>query len=108
MFFEASRYAAFHLKNSPGNLDEALDRQVMQKILPRLHGSRRRLEATLCALGKFCFDLSFEPDSVLDGSATKFDPVAKKDSEPMLPISFDKVSRMTRNLRANQFTSFTE
>ncbi len=108
VFFEANRYAAFHLKNSPDNLDEALDRQVMQKILPRLHGSRRRLEATLCALGKFCFDLSFEPDTVLDGSATKFDPVAKKDAEPKLPVSFDKVSRMTRNLRANQFTSFTE
>lgn len=108
VFFEASRYAAFHLKNSPNNLDEALDRQVMQKILPRLHGSRRRLEATLCALGKFCFDLSFEPGTVLDGSATKFDPVAKKNDEPKLPISLDKVSRMTRNLRANQFTSFTE
>jgi 5-methylcytosine-specific restriction protein B len=78
--------------------------QVMQKVLPRLHGSRRRLEPTLCALGRFCFDLSFDAESV----TPRFDPLAPTPDTARLPISFDKVRRMTRGLRAQQFTSFTE
>jgi 5-methylcytosine-specific restriction protein B len=81
--------------------------QVMQKVLPRLHGSRRRLEPTLCALGRFCFDLFFDPGSVND-RGQRFDPLAPNPGTARLPISFDKVRRMTRGLRAQQFTSFTE
>ena len=52
----------------------ALDHQVIQKILPRLHGSRRRLENTLCSVGHFCFDLVVEPPG--SETAISFDPVA--------------------------------
>lgn len=116
VFFEAIRFAAIYTNPENPDILTALDRQIMQKVLPRLHGSRRRLEATLCGLARFCFDLYVEEGAVLNGLATSFDPLAPlnndageaREASPMLPISFHKLQRMTRNLRANQFTSFTE
>lgn len=108
VFYEAIRFSA--MLESAGSPDplEALDLQVMQKVLPRMHGSRRRLEAPLCAVAKFCLDLSFEPGSAEPGRPAKFDPLAAPPHLPQLAVSFDKVRRMVRSLRANQFTSFTE
>jgi len=105
LFFEATRFAA--ALHATGELDwrVALDRQVLQKLLPRLHGSRRRLEPTLSALGRFCLDLTAKPPSGVDED---FDPIASTEVQPALPDSFDKIRRMTRNIRANQFASFTE
>lgn len=108
VFHEALRFASLFAAAGEPDVLRALDRQVMQKLLPRLHGSRRRLEPTLCALARFCHALEVEPGAILDGSATAFDPLARRDELARLPISFDKLQRMTRNLRANQFTSFTE
>lgn len=108
VFYEAVRFAAMLEAAGDSDPEHALDLQVMQKVLPRLHGTRRRLEATLCALGQFCFDLSFEPGAAADGAASRFDPLTRRTGEARLPRSFDKVRRMTRSLRANQFVSFTE
>lgn len=107
VFYEAIRFAAMLDAAGDADPEHALDLQVMQKVLPRLHGSRRRLEPTLCALARFCLDLSFEPGSVND-TGQRFDPLAPNLGAARLPISFYKVHRMTRGLRAQQFTSFTE
>lgn len=72
-----------------------------------LHGTRRRLEDTLCALAHFCSDLTYNPGADLPRGTDRFDP-EKADGSPRLPLSFDKARRMLRSLRANQFTSFTE
>jgi 5-methylcytosine-specific restriction protein B len=90
------------------NAEHALDLQVMQKVLPRLHGSRKRLEPTLCGLGQFCFDLTVGSASKDNSASEQFNPLAPPKGEPKLPISSDKIQRMTRSLRANQFVSFTE
>jgi predicted RNA-binding protein with PUA-like domain len=109
VFREAIRFAAILLSAGQDKLLDALDLQIFQKVLPRLHGTHKRLHPTLCALGQFCYDLQYEKDSVLDGSApTKFNPLDKSLGKGALPRSFDKIKRMTRSLRANQFTSFTE
>ncbi len=108
VFYEAVRFAAMFEAAGDSDPERALDRQIMQKVLPRLHGSRRRLEPTLCALGQFCFELRFETGSVSNDAGKRFDPSAAPSGLPRLPISFDKVRRMTRGLRAQQFTSFTE
>ncbi len=108
VLYEAVRFASLHEEAGGRDMEEALDVQVMQKILPRLHGSRRRLEPVMRAVGKFCWDLEPTPDES-DG-ADGFDPADDGlDTEhAALPRSFDKVARMTRRLRANQFVSFTE
>jgi hypothetical protein len=100
-FYEAIRFSAVYAALGDTSWQRALDLQVMQKVLPRLHGGRRKVERLLAALGLFCFSLSTDENE-------SFDPIAPGDGEPKLPISFDKVQRMTSNVRANQFVSFSE
>lgn len=101
VFYEALRYASMLAAAGNPAVAAALDQQVYQKVLPRLHGSRQRLEPTLRALGRFCWALEASP-------ADPFDPEAPGEGAPRLPLSFDKVRRMFRSLRANQFASFSE
>ena len=108
VFYEAVRFAAMYAGTGDANALTALDLQVMQKVLPRLHGSRRRLETTLCAVGHFCHDLTFDSQLGVRDAIARFDPLSAQPLNARLPISFEKVARMTRILRANQFVSFTE
>ena len=102
VYFEAHRFARIHRALGGGGVREALDLQVMQKVLPRLHGSRRRVEGVLLELARFAFF-----GRVVD--AGDFAPQSPpKDTEPVLPQSFDKLQRMLRRLAANQFVSFSE
>jgi len=102
-YYEARRFASVYFALGGTDWRNALDLQVMQKVLPKLHGSRRRLEPTLSALGRFCLNLEAG-----EAQASQFDPAAATASDPRLPISFEKIRRMTLSLRANQFASFTE
>jgi 5-methylcytosine-specific restriction protein B len=88
------------------SLAAIVDRIVMQKVLPRLHGSRRRLESPLLAIAHFCREL---PDSVAaDDKLPTLEVEALPEQGAALPISYAKAIRMLRSLRANQFASFTE
>ena len=107
VFYEAMRFAALTEAAGETSLDSVLDRIVMQKLLPRIHGSKRRIEGLLLALGQYCFDGSMASWSS-SGTGAVFDPEAAAMSVSKLPMSFDKLLRMLRSLRANQFTSFTE
>ena len=106
VFYEATRFSAMFSSAGSDDAIHTLDLQLMQKVLPRIHGSRRRLEPTLSALGRFCVDLKFEPGTVA-GQSVDFDPVTQVDQSAQLPVSLSKVRRMMVDLRANQFASFT-
>ncbi|KVM63421.1 GTPase [Burkholderia ubonensis] len=106
VFYETIRFAALAQEAGIGGLAAVADRIVMQKILPRLHGSRRRLELPLLALAQFCRDL---PDTV--ATDDKLPTIAVEEVPEQgaaLPIAYAKAIRMLRSLRANQFASFTE
>lgn len=103
VFYEAIRYAAFFEAAGGDNRDEALDFQVYQKILPRLHGSQKRLGPTLRAVAAFCVD----PDQELDPDSLSAFPQATEE-DARLKRSLGKLKRMNRDLTAYQFTSFTE
>lgn len=104
VFYEAVRFASLAEEAGLSDDDAVLDRVVMQKILPRLHGSRRRLELPLLALAQFSRDPT-EPASTDE----KLPTLGVEDaSDPALPQSYAKVLRMLRSLRVNQFVSFTE
>lgn len=107
VFRESLRFAAMLAAAGEPSVEAALDAIVMQKILPRLHGNRRRLEPVLEAVGYFAFSLEAPPSRA---GETRFDPLNPPDGQggPRLPRSFAKVQRMTANLRANQFASFAE
>lgn len=109
VFTESLRFAAMLAAAGEPGLEAALDAIVMQKILPRLHGNRRRLEPVLAAVGAFAY--------YPDGAPADTGPVPAQfnvlqppdvDGAPRLPVSFAKLQRMMANLQANQFTSFAE
>lgn len=54
--FEITRFTYFHekLTGAGWQFNDALDAQVLQKLMPKLHGSQRRLEPVLKALEGFC------------------------------------------------------
>jgi 5-methylcytosine-specific restriction protein B len=108
VYYESIRFSALHAAAGGAGMEEALDRQVMQKILPRIHGSRKKVEAALCALGQFAHSLTYAPGSARPGTQGVFDPT-KADLPPAsLGLAFDKIRRMILTMRANQFTSFTD
>lgn len=106
VFYEAIRFATLAQEAGINSVAAIADRIIMQKVLPRLHGSRRRLELPLLAIAHFCRDL---PDSVsADDKLPTLEVEALPEQGAALPIAYAKAIRMLRSLRANQFASFTE
>jgi energy-coupling factor transporter ATP-binding protein EcfA2 len=54
--YEITRFTHYHdkLTGAGWQFNDALDAQVLQKLMPKLHGSQRRLEPVLKALEVFC------------------------------------------------------
>ena len=54
--YEITRFTHYHgkLAGAAWQFNDALDAQVLQKLMPKLHGSQRRLEPVLKALETFC------------------------------------------------------
>ena len=86
---------------------EITDAAIMQKLLPKVHGSRKRLAPVLETLGTLC--MSEKPK---EGEKMEhfFNPQDEKDfsSRIKYPMSFEKISRMYRALLHNGFTSYAE
>ncbi|MCK6608385.1 MAG: DUF3578 domain-containing protein [Flavobacterium sp.] len=83
-----------------------LDIAIMQKLLPKLHGSRSKLVKILIALAGLCIDGMKKEDF-----EKNFEDLYKKDFEDInvkYPISFEKLIRMYKNVLANGFTSYAE
>jgi 5-methylcytosine-specific restriction protein B len=106
-YHDMLRFAAFASAMGIGRWQEILDLQLLQKVLPRLNGSKRRLEPALSRLGRFCQDLAVD-DKVKDEPNKVFMPQEQALPSPLLPQSYDKIRRMHRLLVANQFASFAE
>lgn len=125
---EAARFLHFYrllggfAEDSLEWFDMAMDAVIVQKFLPKLHGSRPKLEGLLWALAWACggdragFDLpAFLAHCREAGTAqdeTKYSPeVVEKaiaGKAVRYPLSFDKVMRMYRKLVRDQFVTFSE
>ncbi len=97
---EISRYLHF----ADGDLkdDAAIDTAILQKLLPKLHGSRKKLVPTLTALWDICLN---------DGNTTKIDTETEKlnfQEGFKYPESAEKIKRMYDAVIDNGFTSFAE
>jgi hypothetical protein len=106
-YYDMLRFAAFSSAMGIGKWQQVLDLQLLQKVLPRLNGSKRRLEPALQRLGRFCQDLAVD-DKVKDEPNKTFMPNEQDLQSPLLSQSYDKIRRMHRLLVANQFASFAE
>jgi len=78
--------------------DEILDATIVQKLLPKLHGSRKKLEPALKALWGLCMqnEHTTDPISLENVTYAKF------------PEAADKIQRMMQTALDNGFTSFAE
>lgn len=86
--------------------DECLDIAIMQKLLPKLHGSRSKLVKILIALSGLCLE-----GITKEEFEKKFDDYYKNGFDGLTikyPISFEKLIRMYKNVLANGFTSYAE
>lgn len=110
-----------------GDFFHPLDAQVLQKLLPRLSGPRRRLEGVLCALGTYCAHprewdagmATFVNRGSIQAAAaragnfgeTTLHPLAANfayKDDVVLPLAFDKIKRMLGRLESDGFASFAE
>ena len=79
--------------------EEILDAAIIQKLLPKLHGSRKKLEPALKALWRLCF-----APSIKDTMQIAYENIDKA----IYKESADKIFRMYESAYANGFTSFAE
>jgi len=88
--------------NGDWSADEIMDAVIMQKLLPKVHGSRRKLEPVLKKLGGLCmndasaFDAYIKEEDKVDRAKIKY------------PVSLEKIARMYRALFENGFASYAE
>jgi hypothetical protein len=133
--YESARFLHFYklLGGYPDSESDwfraAMDSVIVQKFLPKLHGSRSRLEGLLWALAWACgaerkerdgkdfadqlHEASQADDEVKYGPEVVWAEVARANSsEPVkaarYPLSFAKVMRMWRQLVRDQFVTFAE
>ena len=133
---EGASFVHFHklLSGTGWEFKEAMDAQILQKLLPKLHGSRNVLEPVLCTLATLCFaKRTWELDdegkefAYLKGLRVEAAKATRMEDESLDPLgltpegkrtyptaeacyrlSFEKITRMLERLRANGFTSFAE
>jgi hypothetical protein len=126
--YEAGRFIHFY-KELCGYADDdatwfdaAMDAVIVQKLLPKLHGSRTKLEGLLWSLGYACGAervqqtaeefLTTCQEAGEAQNESKYSPEAVekalKGTAARYPLSFDKILRMHRKLVRDQFVTFAE
>ena len=89
-----------------GAWETDLDAQILQKILPKLHGSIGRISDLIVALADYCHR-GVLPSEGVPGT-TKLKDVAALDAKAAkgFPQSFKKLQAMAATLQSEQFVSF--
>jgi 5-methylcytosine-specific restriction protein B len=105
---EILRFAAVVNKiESTWSMSDIIDAAIMQKLLPKVHGSRRKLSPVLETLGALCLHNKIKEGEKIENYLY---PKTEKDISDHIkyPLSFEKISRMYKNLIDNGFTSYAE
>ena len=84
-------------------VNEKIDIAIMQKLLPKLHGSRRKLLKTLNLLAQKCLA---ESQEVIFNERGIYN-IAESNSIKYT-LSFEKIARMYKNAIENGFASYAE
>jgi 5-methylcytosine-specific restriction enzyme B len=113
---EVLRYVHLHFELSSDrnswNWTECMDAQILQKILPKLHGSNRRIGPVLVALATYCEKRDLEEArSFARGEKNPQNFKATENerfASPMFPLSHEKLCEMVVAVRRDQFVSFIQ
>lgn len=97
---EISRFVSMceDITDGKMNRNEIVDASIMQKLLPKVHGSRNKIEKILKDLAKLCF---------VENDKEPF----QKDEKPediKYPLSYEKLQRMHKRVISDGFTSYAE
>ena len=104
---EILRFAAVAATIEPDwKHEEIIDAAIMQKLLPKVHGSRNKLSKILPVLGGFCLKNAEKVKEVYleDKEKTGFET----DDNVIYKLSFEKICRMYRNAIENGYASYAE
>ena len=93
-------FAQFSKIDSSLSDEDKIDFAVMQKLLPKLHGSRSKIVKSLEALIRLCLE------DVTEFNLSKLDDL--EENQIKYNVSFDKLKRMYANALSNGFTSYAE
>ena len=93
-------FAQFSKLDSSLSEEDKIDFAVMQKLLPKLHGSRSKIVKSLEALMMLCLK------DAAEFNLSKLD--ALQEDQIKYNVSFDKLKRMYANALSNGFTSYAE
>jgi 5-methylcytosine-specific restriction protein B len=89
-----------------------IDIAIMQKLLPKLSGSRRKLSKVLETLGKLCMkEVTYDvKKGIFDNEDFVFPQTdeEKRESNINYLLSLEKITRMYHNARDNGFASYAE
>ena len=86
------------------NLEDALDIQFLQKILPKLHGTKGKLQEPLSKIFLFCHDNK----AGLNPSDENLRSAMNAKSDARYPRTAKKVARMLDELNKQGYTSFIQ
>ncbi len=86
-------------------LPQIIDAAIMQKLLPKVHGSRRKLEPVLKTLGALCLH---DGQNMDDFISAKIEINFADITKIKYPLSLEKILRMYYSLISNGFTSYAE
>ena len=86
--------------------NDKIDIAVMQKLLPKLHGSRRKLCPILEVLAKLCVKATV--DAKKDFLEKKEELLFKENGDVLYPLSLEKITRMYKGAIDNGFASYAE
>lgn len=123
-FFRFSYYYYEAVKNGLSDhaiVPKIVDAQILQKVLPRIHGPRKKVEPILIKLLAFCFivhewesatlsnfdEISSQGQALL-GDISNVEKMLSGASGAFLPASSQKVGSMIQRLWSEGFVAFAE
>lgn len=95
---EISRYLHFADEKDGLEKEKAIDTAILQKLLPKLHGSAKKLKKVLEPMWQLCQKNGISKEIDAEFNATDF----------KYPESAEKIQRMYKAVVDNGFTSFAE
>lgn len=86
--------------------DDRIDVAIMQKMLPKLHGSRSKLNRVLKPLAKLCL---INDEKLEELYFKKYEDIDfENDPNIKYKLSFEKIMRMHNNAKENGYASYAE
>ncbi|WP_162024549.1 MULTISPECIES: McrB family protein [unclassified Lentimonas] len=92
-----------------GTWKQDLDNQILQKLLPKLHGSMGRIGGLLAALAAYCHKGAIEAETAQAQTKIQLDAALQfNHTDAAFPKSLQKLQAMIQTLRDEQFVSFIQ